>query len=113
MIFNFINLWENVIVFNSILALQEAIPFKGGNFTVHFLNTALIYKCKKNFYNAVPITRIEDNNIKLLWFTTVILIIGLTMLFNSYIIPTKLILRLLHRYKSRRKRHIPKYRLLS
>jgi hypothetical protein len=29
----------------------------------------------------------------------VILIIGLTMLFNSYIIPTELILRLLHKIK--------------
>jgi hypothetical protein len=46
--------------------------------------------------NAVPITRIEDNNIKLLWLTMIVLIIGLTMLFNNYIIPTELILRILH-----------------
>jgi hypothetical protein len=60
----------------------------------------LLYKCKGDFYNAVPITRIEDNNIKLLWFTMIVLIIGLTMLFNSYIIPTELILRILHGIKT-------------
>jgi hypothetical protein len=59
-----------------------------------FLNTTLIYKCKGDFYNTVPIIRFEDNNIKLLWFTMVILIIGLIMLFKSYIITTELILRL-------------------
>jgi hypothetical protein len=81
-------------MFNSILALQEAIPFKDGNLTVYsFLNTALIYKCKGDFYNAVLISRIKDNNIRLL---CLILIIGLTLLFNSYIIPRELILRLLH-----------------
>jgi hypothetical protein len=66
-----------------ILALQEATTFKDGNITVHsFLDTALLYKCKGDFYNAIPITRIEDNNIKLLWLTNIVLIIGLTMLFN-------------------------------
>jgi hypothetical protein len=59
-----------------------------------FLNTALIYKCKGDFYNAIPITRIEDNNIKLLWLTMIVLIIGL-------IIPTELILRIfLHGIKT-------------
>jgi hypothetical protein len=85
-----------------VFALQEATTFKDGNITVHsfFLDTALLYKCKGDFYNAVPITRIEDNNIKLLWFTMIVLIIGLTMLFNSYIIPTELILRILHGIKT-------------
>jgi hypothetical protein len=99
--FNYVTLLQSIILFNTTLVLQEATPSKDRNLTVHsFLNTALIYKCKGNFYNAVPITRIEDNNIKLLWLTMVILIIGLTMLFNNYIIPTELILRLLHRFKS-------------
>jgi hypothetical protein len=48
----------------------------------------------------VPITIIEDNNIKLLWLTMIVLIFGLTMLFNSYIIPTELILRILHGIKT-------------
>jgi hypothetical protein len=65
-----------------------------------FLDIVMLYKCKGDFYNAVPITRIEDNNIKLLWLTMVVLIIGLTMLLNSYIIPTELILRILHGIKS-------------
>jgi hypothetical protein len=84
-----------------ILALQESTTFKDGNIMVHsFLDTAMLYKCKGNFYNAVPITRIEDNNIKLLWLTMIVLIIGLTILFNSYIIPTDLILRILHGIKT-------------
>jgi hypothetical protein len=84
-----------------VFALQEATIYKDGNVTVHsFLDTALLYKCKGDFYNAVPITRIEDNNIKLLWLTMIVLIIGLTMLFNSYIILTELILRILHGIKT-------------
>jgi hypothetical protein len=99
--FTFINLLQSIIIFNSILSLQEAILFKDWNLTVHsFLNTALIYKCKGDFYYVVPITRNENNNIKLLWITMVILIIGLTILFNNYIIPTELFLRLLHGIKS-------------
>jgi hypothetical protein len=83
-----------------VFAIQKTTTFKDGNITIHsFLDTALLYKCKGDFYNAVPITRIEDNKIKLLWLTMIVLIIGLTMLFNSYIIPTELILRILHRYK--------------
>jgi hypothetical protein len=92
---------QSIILFNTILKLQEATLSKDGNLTVHsFLNIVLIYKCKGDFYNAVLITRIEDNNIKLLCLTMVVLIIGLTMLFNSYIILTELILRLLHGIKS-------------
>jgi hypothetical protein len=84
-----------------VFALQEATIFKDGNISVHsFLDTASLYKCKGDFYNVVPITRIENNNIKLLWLTMIILIIGLTMLFNSYIIPTELILRILHGIKT-------------
>jgi hypothetical protein len=68
--FNYITLLQSIILFNTILALQEVIFFKDGNLIVHFfLNTALIYKYKGDFYNAVPIIRIEDNNIKLLWKT--------------------------------------------
>jgi hypothetical protein len=52
--FIFINILQNIIIFNSILALQEAILFKDGNFTVH------------SFLNTFPITRIEDNNTRLL-----------------------------------------------
>jgi hypothetical protein len=52
------------------------------------------------YNNAVPLTRIEDNNIKLLWLTMIVLIIGLTILFNSYIIPIELILRILHGIKT-------------
>jgi hypothetical protein len=81
--------------------LQEASIFKDGNVTVHsFLDTALLYKCKGDFYNTVPITKIEDSNIKLLWLTMIVLIIGLMMLFNSYIIPMELILRILHGIKT-------------
>jgi hypothetical protein len=66
-----------------VFALQEATMFRDGNITVHsFLDTALLYKCKGDFYNTVPITRIEDNNIKLLWLTMIVLIIGLTILFS-------------------------------
>jgi hypothetical protein len=84
-----------------VFALKEATIFKDGNITVHFfLDIALIYKCKGDFYNAVPITRIENNNIKLLWLIMIVLIIGLTMLFNSYFILTELILRILHGIKT-------------
>jgi hypothetical protein len=78
---NIINILRLLICYSMILALQEATIFKNGNITVHsFLDTALLYKCKGDFYNAVPITRTEDNNIKLLWLTMIVLIIGLTML---------------------------------
>jgi hypothetical protein len=44
-----------------VLTLQEATTFKDGNIIVHsFLDTAILYKCKDNFYNAVPITRIKQ-----------------------------------------------------
>jgi hypothetical protein len=33
--FNFINLLRSIVIFNSILTLQEAISFKDGNFTIH------------------------------------------------------------------------------
>jgi hypothetical protein len=98
---NIINILRFLICYLMVLALQESTTFKDGNITVHsFLDTALLYKCKGDFYYAVPITRIEDNNIKLLWLTMIVLIIGLTMLFNSYIIPTELILRILHGIKT-------------
>jgi hypothetical protein len=65
--FNYINLLQSIILFNTILTLKESTPFKDGKLTVHsFLNTALIYKCKGDFYNDVPISRIKNNNIKLL-----------------------------------------------
>jgi hypothetical protein len=84
-----------------IFVLLEDIIFKDGNITDHsFLDTVLIYKYKGVFYNAVPITRIEDNNIKLLWLIMIALIIGLTMLLNSYIIPPELILRVLNGIKT-------------
>jgi nicotinamide riboside transporter PnuC len=87
---NIISILRLLICYSIVFALQKATIFKDGNIIVHsFLDTALLYKCKGDFYNAVPITRIEDNNIKLLWLTMIILIIGLTMLFNSYIIPTE------------------------
>jgi hypothetical protein len=98
---NIINILRIVICYSMVLALQEATTFKDENINVHsFLDTALLYKCKGDFYNAVPITRIEDNNIKFLWLTMIELIIGLILLFNSYIIPTELILRILHGIKT-------------
>jgi hypothetical protein len=98
---NIISVLRLLICYSMVFALQEATTFKDGNITVHsFLDMALLYKCKGDFYNAVPITKIEDNNIKLLWITMIVLIIGLTMLFNSYIIPTELILRILHGIKT-------------
>jgi hypothetical protein len=64
---NIINILRLLICYSMVLALQEVTTFKDGNITVHsFLDTALLYKCKGDFYTAVPITRIEDNNIKLL-----------------------------------------------
>jgi hypothetical protein len=65
--YNIINILRLLICYSMVFALQEATIFKDGNITVHsFLDTALVYKCKGDFYNAVPITRIEDSNIKLL-----------------------------------------------
>jgi hypothetical protein len=99
--YNIISILRLLICYSMVFALQEATIFKDGNITVHsFLDTASLYKCKGDFYNAVPITRIENNNIKLLWLTMIVLIIGLTMSFNSYIIPTELILRILHGIKT-------------
>jgi hypothetical protein len=103
----------------AVLALQESTPFKDGNIAAHsFLDTRLICKCKGNFYNSVLIFRLE-NNIKFLLLLMVVLTIGLTTIFNSYIIPTKLTLRLLHgikdniqrifiNEKGNKERHIPK-----
>jgi hypothetical protein len=100
-IINIINISRLLICCSIVFALQKATKFKDGNITVHsFLDTTLLYKCKGDFYNSVPITKIEDNNKKLLSLTMIVLIIGLTMLFNSYIIPTELILRILHGIKS-------------
>jgi hypothetical protein len=99
--YNIISILRLLICYSMVFALQEATIFKDGNITVHsFLDTALLYKCKGDFYNAVPITRIEDNNIKLLWLTMIVLIIDLAMLFNSFIIQTELILRILHGIKT-------------
>jgi hypothetical protein len=99
--YNIISILRLLICYSMVFTLQEATIFKYGNITVHsFLDTALIYKCKGDFYNAVLIIRIEDNKIKLLWLTMIVLIIGLTMLFKSYIIPTKLILRILDGIKT-------------
>jgi hypothetical protein len=96
---NIINIMRMLICCSMVFALQKATTFKDGNITVHsFLDTAILYK--GDFYNAVVITRIEDNNIKLLWLTMIVLIIGLTILFNSYIIPTELILKILHGIKT-------------
>jgi hypothetical protein len=90
-----------LICYSIVFALQEVTIFKDGNIIVHsFFDTALLYKCKNNFYNAIPIIRIEDNNIKLLWLTMIVLIVDLTMLLNSYIIPTEFILRILHGIKT-------------
>jgi hypothetical protein len=99
--YNIISILRLLICYSMVFALQKTTIFKDGNIIVHFfLDTALIYKCKGDFYNAVPITRIEDNNIKLLWLSMIVLTIGLTMLFNSYIILTELILRILNGIKT-------------
>jgi hypothetical protein len=50
MISNFIILLKSIIIFNSMLALQEAILFKDGNLTVHsFFEYSLFINVKGTF----------------------------------------------------------------
>jgi hypothetical protein len=87
-----------LILISSILALQEVLTFEEeGNKTIHyFSDTESLFKCKGGFYSAGQILALKDTQLDWIWVLMVLLAIGLTILFNLYICPTEVILRLLH-----------------
>jgi hypothetical protein len=69
------------------MALQEAYSITDGNNTVHsFLDFAIVYKCEGGFYNASQILTDKDSNKDCVWGLMVLLALGLTNVFNIYII---------------------------
>jgi hypothetical protein len=58
--------------------------------------TDSLLKCEGGFYSAGQIIAIKDKELDWIWTLIVFLALGLTTLFNIYIYPTKVILRLLH-----------------
>jgi hypothetical protein len=77
------------------MVLQEAYSFADGNNIVHsFLDFSIVYKCERGFYNASQILADKNNNKDYIWGLMVLLILGLTIVFNIYIIPTEAILRI-------------------
>jgi hypothetical protein len=84
------------------MALQEAYSFIDGNNSVHsFLDSKIVYKCEGRFYIAAQILADKDNSMDYIWGLMVLLALGLTMIFNIYIFPTKTILRMLHHIEFR------------
>jgi hypothetical protein len=92
------NLVLPLILISLILALQEALMFEEeGNKTIHyFSDTESFFKCEGGFYSADQILALKDTQLDWIWVLMVLLAIGLTILFNLYICPTEVILRLLH-----------------
>jgi hypothetical protein len=60
------------------------------------LDSSIVYKCEGSFYSASQILANKDNNMDYIWGLMVLLVLGLTMVFNIYIFPTETILRMLH-----------------
>jgi hypothetical protein len=81
-----------------VLALQEALTFEEeGNKTVHhFSDTETLFKCEGGFYSGGQTLAIKDKELDWIWILMVLLAVGLTILFNLYICPMEVILRLLH-----------------
>jgi hypothetical protein len=87
-----------LILMGSILALQEVLTFEEeDNKTIHyFSDSGALFKCEGNFYSAGQILALKDTELDWIWILMVLLAIGLTILFNLYICPTEVILRLLY-----------------
>jgi hypothetical protein len=68
-----------MLLTNSVLALQEALVFEEeGNEVVHFfMNTELLFKCERGFYNAGQILAIKNKKLDWIWILMVPLTIGL------------------------------------
>jgi hypothetical protein len=83
---------------SSILALQEALTFEEEvNKTIHyFSDSETLFKCEGGFYSAGQILALKNTELDWIWVLMVLLAISLTILFNLYICPTEVILRLLH-----------------
>jgi hypothetical protein len=79
------------------MPLQEAYSFVDGNNTVHsFLDSGTVYKCEGGFHSSVQTLAYKDNNKDYICGLMVLLALGLTVIFNIYIIPTEIILRVFH-----------------
>jgi hypothetical protein len=55
-----------------------------------------LFKCEGGFYSAGQILAIKDKELDCIWILMVLLAIGLTIMFNLYICPMEVILRVLH-----------------
>jgi hypothetical protein len=67
------------------------------NKTVHFFtDEESLFKCEGGFYSAGQILKLKDQELDWIWILMVLLDFGTTILFNIYICPTEVILRLLH-----------------
>jgi hypothetical protein len=76
------------------MTLQEAYSFADGNITIHsFLNSAIVHKYEGEFYSASQILADKDNNRDYIWGLMVLLALGLTIVFNIYIILAETILK--------------------
>jgi hypothetical protein len=77
------------------MALQEILAFKEDeNKIVHFfINTDSLFKCEEGFYSVGQILDTKDKELDWIWILIILLTLGLTMLFNIYVCPTKVIFR--------------------
>jgi hypothetical protein len=83
---------DSVLVFQEVLVFEEE-----GNKKIHFCtNIKSLFKCEGGFYNTREILAIKDKELDWIWILMVLLAICLTILFNLYICPMEVILRLLH-----------------
>jgi hypothetical protein len=96
-------MWVKIVLFSlflmsSVLALQEALTFEEeGNKTINYFSDAeTLFKCEGGFYSSGQTLALKDKELDWIWILMVLLAIGLTILFNLYICPTEVILRLFH-----------------
>jgi hypothetical protein len=85
-----VDIWNSLTV---VLGLKLETGYK----TIHyFSDLESLFKCEGGFYSAGQIVVLKDTQLDWIWVLMVLLAIGLTILFNLYICPTEVILRLLH-----------------
>jgi hypothetical protein len=61
------------------------------NKTIHFFtDSKTLFKCESGFYNVNQLMAIKDNQLDWIWVLMVLLIFGITILFNMYIFPTEI-----------------------
>jgi hypothetical protein len=83
--------------YSDISESEEEESSEEGNKTIHyFSDSETLFKCEGSFYSAGQILALKDIELDWIWILMMLLAIGLTILFNLYICPTEVILRLLH-----------------